>query len=88
MVTWFETGVRQERMFAPDVFADLTLPHWRIQASGEDATYHVREDEHPFAGKVRVEALDRTARGFLLQFEERWVAEGSTGTAGSSSTRS
>jgi hypothetical protein len=58
------------------VFADLTVPQWRVQAQGTDATFHLREDEHPFQGSVRVEALDSTSRGFLLQFEERWEAEG------------
>jgi hypothetical protein len=74
-VAWLETGVRPEQMFAKDVFADLTVPHWRVQARGADATFHLREDEHPFRGTVRVEALDRTTRGFLIQFEERWEAE-------------
>ena len=72
LVTWLETGVRPDNLFADDVFADLTLPHWRLQAEGADAAFHLREDNHPFTGEVRVEALDRTARGFLVQFEERW----------------
>ena len=75
-VTWLETGVRPDGMFADDVFADLTVPHWRLQAQGPDGAFHLREDNHPQLGKVRVEALDRTSRGFLLQFEERWEAEG------------
>ncbi|WP_028636066.1 hypothetical protein [Nocardioides sp. URHA0032] len=75
-VTWLETGIRPDSMFAEDVFADLTVPQWRVQAQGADAAFHLREDSHPFAGEVRVEALDRTARGFLLQFEERWESEG------------
>ncbi len=75
-VTWLETGARPEEMFAEDVFADLTVPHWRVQAQGEDAAFHLREDDHPFQGEVHVEALDRTSRGFLVQFEERWDAEG------------
>ena len=75
-VAWLETGERSEGMFASDVFADLSLPHWRVQTEGDDATYRVREDEHPFPGAVRVEALDRTSRGFLIQFEERWRADG------------
>ena len=45
--------------------------------------FRLREDSHPYPGKVRVEGLDRTSRGFLLQFEERWQAEGSSGTAAS-----
>jgi len=76
LVTWLETGVRPDKMFADDVFADLTIPQWRVQAQGRSATFHLREDAHPFPGKVRIEALDRTSRGFLLQFEERWEADG------------
>ncbi|MDX6371999.1 MAG: hypothetical protein QOD98_987 [Nocardioidaceae bacterium] len=76
LVTWLETGVRPEGMFAEDVFVDLTVPHWRLQAEGVDGAFRIREDNHPQLGKVRVEALDRTSRGFLLQFEERWEAEG------------
>jgi len=75
-VRWLETGTRPEDMFADDVFCDLTVPHWRVQESGADAVFGIREGEHPFPGSVRVEALDRTSRGFLLQFEERWEAEG------------
>jgi hypothetical protein len=76
LVTWLETGVRPDGMFDEDVFADLTVPHWRVQAQGVDATFHLREHDHPFPGEVRVEALDRTSRGFLIQFEERWDSEG------------
>ncbi|CCH78293.1 conserved hypothetical protein [Nostocoides japonicum T1-X7] len=75
-VSWLETGVRPEDMFAGDVFADLSLPHWRLQAEGAEATFRLREESHPFPGEVRVEALARTTRGFLLQFSERWSAEG------------
>lgn len=76
LVTWLETGVRPEGMFSSGVFGDFTLPHWRLQAQGEDAVFRLREDSHPQLGSVRVEALDRTTRGFILQFEERWEAEG------------
>jgi hypothetical protein len=76
LVTWLETGIRPADVFAPDVFADLTVPHWRLQAEGVEATVRLREEPHPYTGTVRVEALDRTSRGFLLQFEERWEADG------------
>jgi hypothetical protein len=76
VVTWLETGVRTDGMFAEDVFADLTVPHWRLQAQGVDAAFYLREDNHPQLGKVRVEALDRTSRGFLIQLEERWEEDG------------
>ena len=76
LVRWLETGTRPAGMFAADVLLDLSVPHWRLQAQGDDAVFHVREDEHPWPGVVRVEALDATARGFVIQFEERWVAGG------------
>jgi len=41
-----------------------------------DDVIQLREKPHPYPGVVRVEALDRTSRGFLLQFEERWEADG------------
>jgi hypothetical protein len=75
-VTWLETGVRPADLFTPDVFADFSLPQWRVQARGTDGVFHLREDGHPFPGVVRVEGLDRTSRGVLIQFEERWAAEG------------
>ena len=76
LVTWLETGVRPADLFADDIFADLSVPQWRLQAAGADAAFHLREDSHPFRGEVRIEALDRTSRGFLIQFEERWDADG------------
>ena len=72
-VRWLETGVRPVGMFAADVFVDFSLPHWRLQTSGADDAFALRESSHPAPGAVRVEALDATSRGFLLQFEERWV---------------
>jgi hypothetical protein len=75
-VTWLETGVRPEALFADDAFVDLSLPHWRLQAQGIDPAFRIREDNHPFPGEVRVEARVATARGFLLQFEERWLDGG------------
>ena len=76
LVDWLQTGVRPPGMFSADVFLDLSLPQWRLQALGAEAAFDVREDSHPFPGAVRVEGLDATARGFLIQFEERWMSEG------------
>jgi hypothetical protein len=76
LVRWLETGIRPDDLFTQDVFCDLSLPHWRVQGQGLDDVFGLRENNHPFQGLVRVEALDRTSRGFLLQFEERWEAEG------------
>jgi hypothetical protein len=75
-VRWLETGERPDDLFADGVFADLTVPQWRLQAEGPDATFCLREDSHPYPGRVTVESLDRTARGFLVAFEERWDAGG------------
>jgi hypothetical protein len=77
-VGWLTDGVRPARLFADDVFCDLSVPHWRVQAEGADAVFAVREDDHRTdgPGEVRVEALDATSRGFLIQFEERWESAG------------
>ena len=72
LVEWLEDGVRRDDLFAPNTFADLSLPHWRVQSSGADGVYHLREDNHPQSGSVRVERLEPTASGFVIQFEERW----------------
>ncbi|WP_211190263.1 hypothetical protein [Actinomycetospora sp. TBRC 11914] len=74
LVAWLETGGRPGDLFTDDVFVDLSLPQWRVQGQGADTAFGIREDGHPHRGRVRVEALDRTSRGFLLQFEERWSA--------------
>lgn len=76
LVRWLETGVRPDDLFSDEVFLDLSLPHWRVQVSGVDAAFAVREESHPYPGRVRVEALDQTGRGFVVQFEERWDADG------------
>ena len=36
LVEWLEDGVRRDGLFAPYAFADLSLPHWRIQATAEE----------------------------------------------------
>ena len=76
LVGWLETGARPADLFTDEVFLDLSLPHWRVQARGVDAVFAAREESHPYPGAVRVEALDQTGRGFVVQFEERWHAEG------------
>jgi len=76
LVQWLRTGVRPRGMFADDVFTDLSLPQWRLQAEGAEAAFGLREDSHPFPGTVTVESVDSSSRGFLLQFEERWDADG------------
>jgi hypothetical protein len=76
LVRWLATGIRPESLLSPNVFGDVSLPHWRVQTTGPDELYAVREVGHSGPGTVRVEHLDRTGRGFLLQFDERWLAQG------------
>ena len=76
LIRWLATGVRPEGLFSPEAFADVSLPQWRVQAHGPQELYGVREVGHAGPGSVRVEHLDRTGRGFLLQFDERWSAHG------------
>jgi hypothetical protein len=75
-VRWLETAEGPDDLFAADVFADLSLPQWRLQARGPAETFAVRSHSHPYVGEVTVRGLDRTSRGFLIEFEERWHAGG------------
>jgi hypothetical protein len=76
LVRWLETGEAPEGMLADDCFLDLTVPHWRIQCATAQEALAVRRQSHPFPGSVRVERVDRTARGFVMAFEERWEHQG------------
>jgi hypothetical protein len=75
LIRFLECGVPPEGLFAPDVFLDLSLPQWRIQAVTEAAVIAIRTDDHPFQGQVRVERVERTDHGFTIEFEERWDNE-------------
>jgi hypothetical protein len=76
LIAFLETGAVSEGLFAPDCFTDLSLPQWRIQATSADDVIAIRAERHPFPGRVRVERVDRTVDGFVLQVEERWLHEG------------
>lgn len=76
LVAWLETGERPVDLFSGDLFVDVSLPQWRLQGEGGDAAFLVREQSHPHPGTVIVGHLDATPRGFLIEFEERWDAEG------------
>lgn len=76
LIRFLETGTAAQSLFAPEVFTDLSLPHWRVQAAGAEAIVAVRAESHPFPGEVRVERVERTDHGFTLEFEERWYQEG------------
>lgn len=76
LVRYFESGSAPEYLFAPDVFADLTFPRWRIQTTSADEVVAARARSHPCPGSVRMERLDHTPLGFVLAFEERWRHNG------------
>ena len=76
LIRFLETGSVPDGLFAPDVFADLSLPHWRIQSATAEEVLAIRAQGHPFPGTVRVERVERTEHGFTIEFEERWDNEG------------
>jgi hypothetical protein len=76
LIHYLETAEAPAGLFAPDVFADLSLPQWRIQTDSAADIMAVRAQGHPFPGEVRVERIETTPRGFTIEFEERWVSEG------------
>lgn len=70
-VVFLQTGAT-EGLFAPDVFADITLPHWRVQAQGEEQTVAGKSTLHAPGGLTRVEKVLGGSRGYALKVEERW----------------
>jgi hypothetical protein len=76
LIRFLETGSVPDGLFAPDVFADLSLPHWRIQSATAKEVLAIRAQGHPFPGTVRVERVERTEHGFTIELEERWDNEG------------
>jgi hypothetical protein len=76
LIRFLETGVMTEGLFSPDVFADLSLPQWRMQTVGSEALVALRVEGHPSPGQVRVERVEPTGGGFTIEFEERWEHEG------------
>jgi hypothetical protein len=74
-VAFLETGA-SEGLFAPDVFADITLPHWRVQVRGAEEMIATRTSLHPPAGRTRVEKVHVAEHGYAVKVEERWEDEG------------
>lgn len=72
-VRWLETGEDPGDLFAPDAFGDLSMPHWRLQAGTAKELMALRSQSHPWPGKVTVERLEPTGRGWVLQIAERWT---------------
>jgi hypothetical protein len=76
LIAFLETGEPHDGLLAPDVFFDVTVPHWRLQAQGRDEAVALRRREHPAPGRVVRSRLDETDSGFVLEFEERWHERG------------
>jgi hypothetical protein len=76
LIRFLETGVAPDGLFAPEAFADLSVPQWRMQADSAEAIVGLRTGNHPFPGQVRVERVEQTGHGFTIEFEERWNHEG------------
>jgi hypothetical protein len=76
LIAFLETGEPAEDLFAADVFFDVTVPHWRLQAQGRDEAVALRRRQHPAPGRVVRSRLDETGCGFVLEFEERWRERG------------
>jgi hypothetical protein len=76
-VAFLETGAT-EGLFAPDVFADITLPHWRVQVQGAEEMIAAKAGLHPPAGRTRVEKVLVSDSGYAVKVEERWEDDGGT----------
>ena len=76
LIRFLETGTVPDGLFAPDAFADLSLPQWRVQAATAAEIIAIRTEGHPCPGQVRVERVEETGHGFTLEFEERWEDSG------------
>jgi hypothetical protein len=76
LIRFLETGQVQDGLFAPDVFTDLSLPHWRVQAATAREVIAIRAEGHHGLAQVHVERVEQTARGFTIEFEEHWDHDG------------
>ncbi len=75
LVTFMETNLPPDGLFADDVFLDISFPQWRLQSEGVTGAVAIR-DQHPAGGRVPRSRLDVTGTGFVLELEEEWVDAG------------
>lgn len=75
-IRFLETGVAPRGLFAQDLFSDVMLPHWRIQAETAEGLLAIRKENHPWPGRVRAARVENTEHGFTMEFEERWHNQG------------
>jgi hypothetical protein len=75
-ISLLETGVAPDGLFTADVFTDFTMPLWRLQFQGAEATVAGRLAGHPGPSQVPRSRLDATTTGFVLEVEEQWEQDG------------
>lgn len=76
VIVFLETGEAPDGLLRPDVFLDISMPTWRIQADGREGLVQVRKAGHPGRGTVTRWRSDPTDKGFVFEFEERWTQDG------------
>ncbi|MGV9711721.1 hypothetical protein ACWDTI_13775 [Gordonia sp. NPDC003424] len=69
---FLRTNQAPSGLFAPDMFSDLTFPCWRVQTATADDATAIRHSGHPVVGAVRLEHLEPTPSGVIMQIEEHW----------------
>jgi hypothetical protein len=75
-IAFLETGDAPAGLFAADVFCDLTLPTWRLQAAGIEDSVGLRRAGHAGTSTVPRWRFDPTPTGFVLEVEEAWDSDG------------
>jgi hypothetical protein len=73
IVAFLETNTAPEGLLQPDVFADVTLPQWRLQTKTADDLVRLRRENHPALGRVVRWHADPIPDGLVFEFEERWT---------------
>lgn len=66
------TGQAPVGLFAPSVFADVSMPTWRLQGATPSDLVAIRVGGHPALGTVPRYRFDPTPTGFVLEWEESW----------------
>jgi hypothetical protein len=74
-IAFLESNEPPADLFEPDVFSDVTLPRWRLQADDVPGLVAIRVGGHCYPGAVARHRLDPTQTGFVLEVEERWTDE-------------
>jgi hypothetical protein len=57
-------------LFTDEVCTDLTMPTWRLQATGRDDSIALRRRGHPGTSRVVRHRIWPTPEGFVIELEE------------------